>query len=253
MKTSQFEKGITSQFCWANIFGIFAIISILTRTVFLVEKHDQIDFSLILIAKIYLTGLLFDFITLTYLSCIPLLYYILVPSKFFTKKFHNYFILLLYFSLIYGIIFSAFAEWFFWTEFSTRFNLIAAYYLTNTTELISNIVETYPVAWISASILVISAVIFFSTYKNILENIRRKTTIKERFQLSLAPFLICIIVFFTIDSSKIASKVSGNLYAQELSYNGVYQLFSSYLNHQSDSDGESITKKTDKIEENFPK
>ncbi|MFT7086793.1 MAG: hypothetical protein ACJAZX_000213 [Rickettsiales bacterium] len=230
MKTSQFEKGITSQFCWANIFGIFAIISILTRTVFLVEKHDQIDFSLILIAKIYLTGLLFDFITLTYLSCIPLLYYILVPSKFFTKKFHNYFILTLYFAFIYGIVLNAFAEWFFWTEFSTRFNLIAAYYLTNTTELIVNIVETYPVNWLAALILFISTIIFFSTYKNILENISRKTTIKERFQLSLAPFIICIIAFFTIDSSKIANKVSDNKYVQELSYNGLYQIFSAYRN-----------------------
>ena len=230
MKITQPQR----DFSWARIFGLFATFSLLTRTVFLIRERANIDFSLILIAKIYLLGLFFDFITITYFSFIPLLYYILVPNKCFTKKSHLYFILGAYFLLIYGIIFNVAAEWFFWDEFSSRYNFIAVDYLIYTTEVIGNIVESYPVGLLMGLIFIVVAVVFFFSYKNILKNIQQKIDFNSRLQLSLAPLLICIIAFFTLDSSKLASKISPNNYAQEISYNGIYQLFLAYRNNKID-------------------
>lgn len=231
---SDLNLDIYKKLCWAKIFGIFAIISLITRTVFLVQEYSEIDFSILLIAKIYGVGLFFDLITLTYFSFIPLIYYILIPNKIFRKKLHSYFLLILYFGLIYGLVFNAFAEWFFWDEFSSRYNFIAVDYLIYTTEVIGNIVESYPIGLLLLIILVISLGIFLVTYKDIYHNATQEIKLPNRLQLSFAPLLICVISFLTIDSSKIVSKVSNNSYAQEITYNGIYQLFSAYRNNQID-------------------
>lgn len=256
MQSIQYDK----EFVWAKIFGFFGIASLITRTVFLIRERSEIDFSLIIIAKIYLFGLFFDLITLTYFSFIPLLYYILVPNKIFTKKSHLYFVLLLYFIFIYGIIFNVAAEWFFWDEFSSRYNFIAVDYLIYTSEVIGNIVESYPVGWLMSFMVLIATSIFFFSYKNILKNIEKKINFRERLQFSIAPLLICVIAFFTVDSGRIAGKISDNNYVQEISYNGIYQLFSAYRNNQidfdkfylnQDSQNYSIEKSTSEIKQDI--
>ena len=87
---------LKQDFAWAKIFALFAIISLLTRTVFLVRESANIDFSLLMVIKVYLVGVFFDLITISYLSFIPLIYYIAIPNRFFVRKFHLYFILSLF-------------------------------------------------------------------------------------------------------------------------------------------------------------
>ena len=227
---------VHSHFSWANIFGLFSIISLLIRTLFLIKQRAEIDFSVVVIAKIYFVGLFFDLITITYFAFIPLAYYILVPNKIFTKKTHLYFISILYFVFIYIICFNVAAEWFFWDEFSARYNFIAVDYLIYTTEVIGNIIESYPVWWLLLFILIISIAIFLFTYKKTFENVKQKNSFSSRIKFSLAPLIICVIAFFTVDSNKIVSKVSENNYVQEIIYNGIYQLFSAYRHNQIDFD-----------------
>lgn len=236
MKKNISISGIDNQFSWARIFGLFAVVSFLTRTIFLIRQGADIDFSLLMLAKVYLVGLFFDFITITYFSFIPLIYYILVPNRFFTNKIHLYFISLLYFAFVYGVLFNVVAEWFFWDEFSSRYNFIAVDYLIYTTEVIGNIIESYPVWWLLFFILIISGVVFAFTYKKTLENARRKISFSERLTFSFAPLTICLIAFFTVDSSKIVGKISQDNFVQEVTYNGIYQLFSAYLHNQIDFD-----------------
>lgn len=223
-------------FSWARIFGLFAVISLCIRTVFLIRQSADIDFSLLMLAKVYLVGLFFDLVTITYFAFIPLIYYILVPNKFFTKKIHLYFVSFLYFAFIYGICFNVAAEWFFWDEFSARYNFIAVDYLIYTTEVIGNIMESYPVWWLLLLILAISGTIFFFTHKKTLENAHKKISFFDRLNFSFSPLLICIVSFLTVDSGKIVSKVSQDNYVQEITYNGIYQLFSAYRHNQIDFD-----------------
>ncbi|MGM3015962.1 hypothetical protein, partial [Bacillus cereus group sp. BC329] len=54
------------------------------------------------------------------------------------------------------LIFNAISEWFFWDEFSNRYNFIAVDYLVYTNEVLGNIKESYPVEWIIAAVLLIA-------------------------------------------------------------------------------------------------
>lgn len=234
MSSSQNCNQLTERFAWIRIFGLFATTSFIIRTIFLLRVFSEINFSVALIAKIYFVGFFFDIITLAYFAVLPLLYYIIIPNKFFTKKLHLYFILLIYFIFIYAITFNVIAEWFFWDEFSSRFNFIAVDYLIYTTEVIGNIMESYPVWWLLLAILVVASAIFFSTYKKTLAIITQKNDLFTRTKFSLVALSIAFLGFILVDNSKIVNQVSENDYAQQISYNGIYQLFSAYRNNQID-------------------
>ena len=71
-----------------------------------------------------------------------------------------------YFLLTYILLFIAISEWFFWDEFSTRFNFIAVDYLVYTNEVLGNIWESYHIVWIVLIVLVITFMLTFINRKS---------------------------------------------------------------------------------------
>jgi phosphoglycerol transferase MdoB-like AlkP superfamily enzyme len=218
---------------WVKIFAIFALISLALRGIFFFLERKEIIFSAVLIVKTLFCGLFFDLLALSYIALLPLLYYTFISPKIFNSKTHKKVTKALYFCFITIIIFSAFAEITFWDEFQTRFNFIAVDYLIYTTEVIKNILESYPMGKLIAAILVISALIFFFTYKKILTEKTENFASRGKKFLTFATFLLAM--FFAIDSSKL-TKISENNYVNEIAANGIYQLFSAYRNNQIDYD-----------------
>jgi phosphoglycerol transferase MdoB-like AlkP superfamily enzyme len=178
-------------------------------------------------------GLFFDLLVLCYIALIPLAYYTFIPSKFFNSRKQQIVNRIFYFLFLFIIIFSCFSEVVFWDEFQTRFNFIAVDYLIYTTEVIANIIESYPIFLLVSAVIAIAAVIFFCTYKKII--IQKQ----ENFFCRVKNFIIfctaLVVAFFAVDSSKL-SRISPNNYVNEISSNGIYQLFSAYRNNQIDYD-----------------
>ncbi len=214
---------------FAKIFLIFAALNIILRVIFLVWERKEIDFSPLLLTKIGLVGGFFDFITLCYIATPALIYYICVPPKFFNSVAHQRVNKVFYFLFLYIITFSCFAEITFWQEFQTRFNFIAVDYLIYTTEVINNIVESYPMGQLLVAILTISGLIFYFTYKKVA--IVKSKNFIARIKCGVLIPLIAFAAFLTVDSSK-STKVSENNYANEITANGIYQLFSAYRNNK---------------------
>jgi len=218
---------------WAKVFLIFATLSFSVRTIFLVWERNEIDFSALLIAKIYAIGLFFDALAFAYIAFIPLLYYTFVPNKFFNSPTHQKFLKAFYFIFLYIITFSCFSEWFFWDEFQTRFNFIAVDYLIYTTEVIGNIVESYPMGKLLGAIFAIVITLFFLTYKKII--VEKSESFALRFKKFVGFVALLTIAFFAVDNSKL-TRVSQNNYANEIASNGIYELFSAYRNNQINFD-----------------
>lgn len=218
---------------WAKFFAIFATLSFGLRTVFLFLQREEIDFSGLLLLKIYSIGFFFDLLSLSYIALIPLAYYTFIPSKTFSAKKHQIANGIFYFLFLFVITFSVFSEVVFWDEFQTRFNFIAVDYLIYTTEVIANIMESYPMGKLVSLIFVISAALFFFTYKKILTPKTADFPSRLKQFAIFATFLVA--AFFSVDSSKLG-KVFQNNYAKEIASNGIYQLFSAYRNNQIDYD-----------------
>jgi len=218
---------------WLKILIIFIFLSFSLRLILSIQYFSEITISTIEIIKIFSIGLFFDCLTLCYFAILPSIYFILLPQKIFNHKKHQIFLAIIYFIFINIIIFSIFSEIVFFEEFNARFNFIAVDYLIYTTEVIANIVESYPMGLLSLIILIISSLIFYFSYRQIVQI--KIVNFKNRLKFFVIILAILLLEFFTIDVTKI-DKFFDNNYNKELSQNGIYQLFSSYRNNQIDYD-----------------
>jgi len=106
--------------------------------------------------------------------------------------------------------------------------------LIYTTEVIKNIVESYPIFWLLGSIFLISVIIFYGTYKKIIIKKAETENKKTFFLKALYTTLVTLVLFLSfakIDSAKI-TQISSSSYANEIAMNGIYQLFSAYRNNK---------------------
>ena len=68
---------------------------------------------------------------------------LLVPHKLASKKISKYLAYTFYTLATIILVYTAFAEYFFWDEFNVKFNFIAVDYLIYTNEVLGNIWESY--------------------------------------------------------------------------------------------------------------
>jgi phosphoglycerol transferase MdoB-like AlkP superfamily enzyme len=190
--------------------------------VFLWVSLSPADLSPFETLKIFLMGTWFDLATLAYLLAPLLIISALLTNRFKSSASAKILSWLLIFAITSAIIFGLVAEYFFWQEFTTRFNFIAVDYLIYTKEVIGNIRESYPIPWIFAAIALISALITFASSRY-LHLKAHSLTIGKR--LALVPIAISLpfLSAFAINIDQ-AAKSSANVYAQELSMNGLFSL-----------------------------
>jgi phosphoglycerol transferase MdoB-like AlkP superfamily enzyme len=134
--------------------------------------------------------------------------------------------------MIFFILFIPAAEITFWTEFSTRLNFIAVDYLLYTHEVIGNIYQSYPINWIFAGIGVVAALITW----RLLPFLRAARTPRP----SKAARALCLLLAFALPAGIYAlidinmADGSGNVYADELSGNGVLSFFAALKQNELD-------------------
>ncbi|MBO9632209.1 MAG: sulfatase-like hydrolase/transferase [Chitinophagaceae bacterium] len=132
--------------------------------------------------------------------------------------------------VVFFLLFNAVSEWFFWNEFSGRYNFIAVDYLIYTNEVVGNIRESYPIFWIIFIVLVLTAsVIYFS--RNV---IRKSTKMSMKFSrrsiIAICLLLLPAITTFSLDNH--LKKFSDNAYANELAGNGIFEFAAAFHNNE---------------------
>ena len=216
----------------ALMISLLLIISLTIRTVLLIKSASNIDFTLANLVGIYAIGLFYDLVNASYFIVPFVLYLWLTPNRFFAKKWHHYLTYGVFFFFVVALLFDAVSEWFFWDEFSARFNFIAVDYLVYTTEVIGNIRQSYPIEWIVVVILFLAVVIVFLLRPYIDLSSAYSIRFKRRTPLALGLLALPVIFFFSINNKM--HKFSNNAFVNELSGNGLYELFAAYLNNELD-------------------
>ena len=183
---------------------------------------------------IFLKGLWFDLpVILTAVSPV-LLYEALLPGAWRAHSRHQKLKLAAFWALISLLLFVAAAEAVFWTEFSTRFNFIAVDYLLYTTEVIGNIVQSYPVGWILAGIAAVAGLATWGLRRAVVHAGPDKFTKTGRvFVLFLAAALPAVSYGLS-DIDRMTGL--NNTYADELSGNGVMSFAAAMRRNELDYD-----------------
>ena len=130
------------------------------------------------------------------------------------------------------IIFNAVSEWFFWEEFSTRYNFIAVDYLIYTNEVIGNIKESYPVYLIVTILFLIIFAILFTIRRIISRWAYLCESIQQRTWKALLLLSLSIMFYFAVQEKW--HHFSKNEFANELAGNGIYQFGVAFKNNDLD-------------------
>lgn len=217
--------------------------SFLTRLALYFKSVSQLDTNLFQTIGIFLIGLLNDTLMSTFFLIPFVLYLWLIPNKIYAKKWHRYLIYGMCFIATVILLFNAVSEWFFWDEFSTRYNFIAVDYLIYTTEVIGNIWQSYPIVKLIIAIVIASLFIVVALKKKIKASVTYQPRFKWRTLITL--LLLCLPTLVFLFGSNKAKQFSSNQYASELSGNGMYDFGAAFINNQLDYDQfyqkESIT------------
>lgn len=213
---------------WTSL--ILIILSTLTRILLSLREFNQLDLNDI--PMVFVWGLFYDLINLMYFIVPMILYLWLIPDRWFKKRWHSI-VTQIFFSLVVSVlIFDATAEWLFWDEFNTRFNFIAVDYLVYTTEVVGNIQQSYPLEWILGGILLLSGITIYLLRHHLQTTNATYVPFKERTMVAIPLFLGVVISFLLIENT--LHQFSKNAYANELSGNGMYELFAAYRNNELD-------------------
>ncbi len=216
------------------LYLIFISVSFVTRLILFTYSFSQFSKSIWEIGKSICTGLFFDTIAFGYFMIPFVLVTLLVPHKLAKLKLTKYITYTFYTLATVIIVYTAFAEYFFWDEFNVKFNFIAVDYLIYTTEVVGNIWESYNIPLLVISIMILTgAIVWLLSRKGWIGTALQSA---EGFvaRLKTAAILLIVPAFGLIFVTHRYSEISENTYNKELSKNGVYSFFEAFKNNKLD-------------------
>lgn len=216
---------------WIMI-ALVVVISLVTRIALLFKSASGVDFTVLNLLGIFGIGLFYDLVNAMYFILPLMLYIWLMPARFMQKRWQRILLYGIFAFFIFGLLFNIVSEWFFWDEFSSRFNFIAVDYLVYTNEVIGNIRQSYPVEIIVSILLLATAAVVFLLKPVIKKAGSHAIAFKYRSLLMLGYVSFLALFYFLIDNK--IRQFSDNTYVNELAGNGLYELFAAYRNNELD-------------------
>ena len=129
------------------------------------------------------------------------------------------------------IIFNAVSEYFFYNEFGVRYNFIAVDYLIYTTEVIGNIMESYPIIPLITAIFMLTDLSTWKKKKKTKDSLLQLPNLVQKFTL-LGVFAVLLGISLSF-AEKINLK-KGNIFQQEIAANGMVKFYEAFSNNTLD-------------------
>lgn len=193
--------------------------------------YKELDLSLLAVIKTIgilslTTSVAFLFMMIPYV-----LYLLFLPKTKVGGRFDRIFTLFAFSLFVFLNYFEEFSSLVFWNEFQSAFNFIAVDYLVYTNEVIANIAQSYPLAWILTGLTAISAITIYACRRIIMPNIAAPGFLLRLFHVAIYG-LVCLLAFRNVDMSNL--EINQNRFNNELSKQGTYSLFSAFFKNELD-------------------
>lgn len=212
----------------------YLTLSFLLRICLFVWSIGDIEFSIIGLTRIWLSGFAYDIFVGLSFFLVYLIYLWLLPKPLIgtiLDKILTY--ACLSFSL-FILLFSLVAELPFWDEFGVRFNFIAVDYLIYTYEVVENINQSMPIPIILSALLSFTCLILWllSHFGKSRECFNSKTGFINRSKFVVPNLLVFTLLIYTLNN-KIAD-FSNNTALNELGKNGTFSFFAAFRSNELD-------------------
>ncbi len=139
-------------------------------------------------------------------------------------------ILFIYIVVIY---FNGISEFFFWSEFEVRYNFIAVDYLVYTSEVIGNIMESYPIIPLAIAIIIAAGATELVLFRGVLRNSDVLYAKYPRSGVSFA-YLLAAGASYGVMLLMTGLQNTENTYYNELQANGPYRFADAFFKNRLD-------------------
>ena len=206
--------------------------SLLLRIGLFIWQHDEVSWNIFKVLRTLLTGLFFDFGTITLAVIVPVAYFTLLPNRWIGSWTDRIVVWIFSSLTIFILVFTFLAELTFWDEFRTRFNFIAVDYLIYTHEVISNIKQSYPLPLLVAGIFLVTIGVLYFFYKKkaFANTFNHPASVKERVAVGGTAVLTSLIYIAFVTNNQ--AEWSLNRYNSEISKAGIYSFFAAFRGNQ---------------------
>lgn len=133
------------------------------------------------------------------------------------------------------LVFSSVAEFFFWNEFSSRFNGIAVNYLIFPREVIGNIGESFNLPLYLPMVAVIALGLYWLLRRRFVAALAFRPSRKEIFWVLLGSPALALVVALALDASPIAPSRDREI--NEVAQNGMFSMVRAFLTNDAQYDG----------------
>ncbi|RYG43680.1 MAG: alkaline phosphatase family protein, partial [Chitinophagaceae bacterium] len=123
--------------------------------------------------------------------------------------------------VVFILLFNTISEWFFWQEYSSRYNFIAVDYLIYTTEVWGNIKESYPLTAIVSIIALLTAAIVYANRKSVVSSVLAGSPFILRSKHAL--WILALPLCYTMFVSEKWRHFSHNEYVNSIAGNGLFE------------------------------
>lgn len=158
--------------------------------------------------------------------------FLVFKNNAFRRKWRTGVLYFDFYLVIFLLLFNAISEWFFWDEFSVRYNFIAVDYLVYTNEVLGNIKESYPIPAIVTIILIITTGIFLLIRPRIKRSVYASSSFLSRTVIAIILLSLTTLNYFLVKEEW--RNFSKNEFANELAGNGIFQFGNAFWHNELD-------------------
>lgn len=216
---------------------LFLGISLATRLILLTAHHALTEQGVLAALA---AGEAYDLLAGLWLAAPLVLFLTVLPERWFRSRLQRILLRLWAFTTVFGLLFIAAAEAFFFTEFDGRFNFVAVDYLMYPTEVVTNIWESYPTGTILAGIAALSAAVLI-----LLERLSRRAWERPAppsRRALLAGIYACVLTAGSLAISPSLARVSHDRALNEIASNGYYSFWMALLGSDAPYEGMYATR-----------
>lgn len=200
--------------------GLVIALSTLTRIGLLIVNLGQVSDAIWRFIPALAVGLVFDLVVGATL-CIPFGVYLLCAStRWLRSTAGQWFHLAFLAAFIFGLVYLSVVEFYFFAEFSARFNFVAVDYLIFPHEVFVNLWDTYPVLPFLVGVAAVSVIGAYFMRKPLWHRLAAESPRAGRF-VTVAVQL-AIVTLGVIGLSTNTMKISGDRVLNEIAGNGYY-------------------------------
>lgn len=169
------------------------------------------------------TGFANDVVMLAYLTLPISLLLLVLPQRVWDGRAARPVLLGILYACVVLLLFVAIAEYLFFDEFESRFNLVAVDYLIYPTEVVGNIEESYPVEPMFAALLVVSVLVLVPLWRLARRTVGKAPRFRARLGILAANAALAAAITLAISSDTLS--FATNRATNELGMNGASTFF----------------------------